>query len=816
VSRGGVMLLTDLLQDVRVGCRSLRNTPLVATVTLVTAAVVIGANTTIFSLLNVLLLRDLPVRAPESLVQFTWQYPGDPPLNHFGAEQYERFRDNNTAFSEMFGLGPFRLDGASPAGPETLNGECVTGNFFQALGISSAAGRVLSDGDNTPGSEAVAVLSWSYWRERFNLDRGILGQRVVVAGIPATIVGVASREFSGLIVGYKPQIWIPLAVCERKAPSRLALVARLKDGVTLEAAAAEMRVLDRPRIELLAVKDPQWRKVTLNLASARTGLSTPLHDQFGKPLWVLMGIVAALLLLAGANIAGIFLARGAARQREMAIRVSLGAGRLRIVRQLMTESLLLATAGSLLGLLGAYFGADLLLRILSSGTRMIGVPPSVVVTIDGHVLLFTMTITVLVAVLFGSVPAWTAFVSAPASWLRDSGVAGIPRQRRLMAHGLVVAQVALSLALLTVSSLYVRHLGHLRNKELGFDRTSVLLVGVDAAPTGLTSPQLQTAFQELMQRFGAVPGVRSVTLSGTSPVSGGAASRFVTVDGFQEPPEARRRLMLNVVAPRYFETYRTPLVAGRDFQFGDEAGPPVAIVNEAMVRHYFADGHAVGKHIRLENDPLLYEIVGVVGDAKYLEVRSRAPQTVYVSCFQQNRTCSEFSLRTDIPPRGVASDVRRVVGDVLKEARLAKVTTLAEQVDAAIVPERLIAALSGFVGSAAALLAAVGLYGLLAFTVARRTREFGVRLALGASARDITVIVLRNALVLAVIGVIVGAPLASWATSVAATMVVNLSPEGVGPMVVACGTMIAVALLAAYVPVRRATRVDPLTALRSE
>ncbi len=625
--------LADLHQDVRYGFRVLVQTRIATCVSLLTIAIAIGASTAIFSLLNVLLLRDLPVRDPASLVQLRWQYPGDPPLNMFGTAHYRSFRDENTVFSDVFGLAPFRLQDTAPAGPGALNVVCVTGNLFQSLGVESAAGRLLGPGDDMPGSEMAAVLSWSYWRERFNLDPGAIGQTLTVIDIPVTIVGVASRDFSGLVVGYRPEVWLSTAGCERKAPVGLALTARLKPGVTLEQATAEARILDQPRIEGLAARDPQWRQVVLTLSSARAGLSTPLHDQFAQPLWVLMAVGGVLLLLAGANLGGMFVARGTARQREMAIRVSLGAGRSRIVRQMLTESLLLATAGGLLGLLGAYLGAGLLLRIMSSGTRMIGAPPAIDVTIDGNVLLFTVSSTLLAALLFGVAPAWTAFVRTPASSLRGSGAAGVPRRRRFIGDGLVVAQVALSLSLIAVSNLYVRHLSNLRGAELGFDASSVLLVGLDTSHTGLTRAQLNPVFRDLVQRFAGIPGVQSATVSGTTPISGAAASRFVTVEGFAEPPESRQRVMVNGVGPRYFETYRTPLVAGREFEFSDDAGPRVAIVNQTMARHYFPDGQPLGKRIRFDKDPQPYRSSAwsATGSTQMSESARRGPSTFITS-----------------------------------------------------------------------------------------------------------------------------------------------------------------------------------------
>ena len=340
-------------------------------------------------------------------------------------------------------------------------------------------------------------------------------------------------------------------------------------------------------------------------------------------------------------------------------------------------------------------------------------------------------------VLFGLAPAWNAFASAPASSLREIGGAGDTRSRRLFGKSLIVAQVALSVVLLSAAGLFVGHLSNLRNLDLGFDRHSVLLVTLNPQGSGYNRIQLSRLYRDLLQRLQAIPGVRSASLSGATPIEGAAASRFASVEGFQEKPEDRRYLMLNGVGPKYFETLGTPLIAGRDFQFEDAGRPRVTIVNQAMARHYFGGGSPIGKHVTFDGDDMPYEIVGIVGDAKYLDLHEAAPRTVYLNAFQDGFINSQFSLRTDVPPTAIAGEVRRAVSDVLKTVRVAKVTTLAEQVDASIVPERLIALLAGFFGVLGASLAAIGLYGLLAYTVARRTNEIGIRMSLGATERDV-------------------------------------------------------------------------------
>ena len=521
-------------------------------------------------------------------------------------------------------------------------------------------------------------------------------------------------------------------------------------------------------------------------------------------------MVGGVLLLACVNVGGLLIARGAARQQEMAVRVALGAGRFRIVRQVLTESLGLASVGGLLGIAGARVGATLLMQMMVSGTRSPGPSPHLDIPLDGRVLTFTAGATVMAALLFGLVPAIAAFVSAPAPALRQATGAP-PRARRLFGHGLVVAQIAISLVLVSVAQLSIGHLRHLRDRSLGFDRDGVLLLSVNVPPAH-DRQQLAALYRDAVAELEAIPGVRAVAASGTTPIAPGAASRFLRAEGFDEPVQNRQRVSMNFVSPNYFATYRTPLLAGRDFRETDRDQPRRVIVNEALASRYFAGRGAIGRRVWLENEPDPYEIVGIVGDAKYHEVREAAPPTIYLFA-PMSRT---LSVRTSVRPTAVATDARRIVTQVFGPDSVRGVTTLADQVDAAIVPERLMAVLAGFFGGVGALLAAVGLYGLLAYTVTRRTREIGIRIALGAARADIIAMVLSNAVWLVVAGLVVGAPAAFWSNRLAASVLENLPSGGARPIGVAVLAMIPVALLAAYVPARRATRIEPLAALRTE
>jgi predicted permease len=453
------------------------------------------------------------------------------------------------------------------------------------------------------------------------------------------------------------------------------------------------------------------------------------------------------------------------------------------------------------------------MRIITSGTLAPGPSPRWDIPLDTRVLMFTVAVTVLAALLFGLMPAIAAFVSAPAPALRRGGSAR-PRSRRAFGNGLVVAQVAISLALLSVSQLSIAHLRHLRDRSLGFDRTGVLLMSIDTSRAP-DRQQLAALYRHIVPRLEAIPGVRTVAASGTTPIAPGAASRFLRAEGFDEPGQDRQRVSLNTVSPDYFATYETPLLAGRDFRDADFEEPRRVIVNQALARRYFAGRDPIGLHVWLENDRDSYEIVGVAGDAKYQDIRLPAPPIVYL-CAPMSSGSTTLSVRTDANPLVVAADARRIVTDALGTGSVRRVTTLAEQVDAAVVPERLMAILGGFFGAVGALLAAIGLYGLLAHAVASRTKEIGIRMAVGATRGDVVRMMLRGGMTLVAAGFVAGAPLAFWATRLAATAIEGLSGGGLPPVASSAVAILVVAALATVSPVRRASRVEPGLALRSE
>jgi predicted permease len=822
----GWLWLEQIAQDLRYGLRALRKSPRFAAVAVLTLALAIGANTAIFSLINVLMLRPLPVSNPAELVELLHRFPEEPALNGFSHEAFRLLRARNHVFTGLIAATyqPFEVR-ANNLEPQVVPGGFVDGTFFTVLGVKPVIGRLIGpEDDQNEHPSPVAVLSWPYWKSRFNMDRQVLGKQILLEDVGVTVVGVAPRGFSGLRQQAGQDLWVPLSLQPTINRSVLGwgslnLVGRLKEGVLFEQARAEMAVLFHSVVQA-PNNNPFLRQMNFEMKPASAGLTSPLRQQFTTPLLVLMGIVSLLLLIACTNVASLLLVRGAARQHEMGVRICLGAGRFRLVRQVLTEALLLSAAGGLLGIAIAYFGASGLVRMFASGRAMPGLPVSLPlqVTPDLRVLLFTGGVVLLTGLLFGLAPAFGALKTPPVYAMRPRGQAGNSAFRRFFGKSLVVTQVALSVVLLSAAALFVGYLSNLEHLDLGFRRDHLLLVSLDAQRSGLKPAQFLEQTKILLAQLEAVPGVRSVTLSSMTPISGSAQSCYcVNVEGHEEAIGNHHILTsINHVAPNYFETYGTPLLAGRPFSREDQAGHPVAIINQAMVRDYFGDGNPLGKHLAFDLDKISYEIVGVVGDARYNEIREDTRPTIYLDVFRAGQASSQLTLRTSLDPESMAPEVRRIVNNLLKTVPVARITTMVEQVDASIVPERLIATLSGWFAALGALLAAIGLYGLLAYTVARRTNEIGVRMALGAERSAVLQMVLRDAFELACAGLAIGAPFAFWGKKVAAHLIRDLPTNSALPIVLGVVAMLVIALIAAYLPARRATRLDPMAALRYE
>ncbi|MGC2108749.1 MAG: ABC transporter permease [Candidatus Korobacteraceae bacterium] len=817
----GLRLWDELWGDLRYALRRMRRSPGFTAVAVLALALGTGANTALFSLINTLMLRTLPVRDPRQLVAVMHRFPGEPALEGFSWPAYQLMRDHNhvlsgltAAINQRFQMPAEKLE------PQTVDGAYVDGNFFALLGVEPALGRLIaSDDDQADNPSEVAVISWSYWKSRFNLDPKILGKQIVIDNAQVTIVGVAARGFSGLQIENPQNLWLPLTMrpsVTRSGLERppLSLVGRLKSGVSIDLAQAELAVLYRSTLEeqAAATKNPFVRKVKLELLPAGEGLSR-LREQWSKPLLALIAVAGLLLLIACTSLAMVLLARGAAREHEMAQRMSLGAGRLRLMRQLLTESLAMSAIGSLLGVFLAYFGVQVLVRMISA-VRRPGPPVELHIHPDWRLLMATVAVALLTGLLLGVVPALRAMATAPAPALKHTGNAGETRFGRLSGPGLVVAQVAMSVVLLSAANLFVGYCANLEHAELGFRRDHVLLVTLDTAHSGYDDRQLLRLYQELLTRLEAIPGVRSASICAVSPIQGAGANRGVTVEGYAARPGEIRNVMENWIGPKYFQTLGTPIVAGRDFTFADTGR--VAIINQTMARRYFGGHDPLGRQIVFDGDKQPYHIVGVAGDAKYLALREATYPTMYLNTFQEHEAVSQFALRTSIDPEAVLPDVRREVSDLLKTVTISRATTLNDQVDASIVPERLMATASGWFGALGALLAAIGLYGLLAYTVARRSNEIGIRMALGASRGRVMRMVLSGALTTVCIGLAIGGVAAFWAGHFAASLIADLPAKSAAPIAFGAIAMTMIAALAACGPAYRASHVDPMEALRYE
>lgn len=591
--------------------------------------------------------------------------------------------------------------------------------------------------------------------------------------------------------------------------------------MTLDQARAEMALLFRFTIEerLASSTDPQVRNLRVELEPARAGF-TGVRDRVGQPLLVLMSIVGLLLLLACLNVAGLLLARGAGRAQEIALRIGLGASRGRLLRQVLTESLLLSLLGTVAGAGIAYFGAAMLLRILDSGRAHERV--NLQVHADANLFLFAAAMAILTGLLFGLAPALSSLGRAPSPALRQSARASETRLHRLFGRALVAAQVAISMLMLSSGGLFMAHLANLKGVDLGFCRDHVLLATLDPSRSPYQGEKLSAAYRELLERLHTIPGVRLASLSAPTPLVGAGASGFATAEGFEERPEDKRRISLSWVAPKYFETVATPILAGREFNFHDQTNWRVAIISQAVAQYYFGNRDPIGKRITLSQvtntrESVTYVIVGVAGDANYREIREAERRIIYLPAFRDGRvTAGTFVIRTNVEPESIASEVRRVVHDTVQSMPVTSITTLSDQIDASIVPERLMATLSGFFAALGALLAGIGVYGLLAFTVARRTNEIGIRIALGATPGGVLRMVSLEVLATIAAGILFGVPAAIWGRTLAAAMIQDLTTDPAASMGSGMIVIIAVALLASYGPAHRAAHVDPMESLRHD
>jgi predicted permease len=830
-------MVESALQDFRYALRQLRKNAGFASVVVVSLALGIGANTAIFTLIDAVLLRMLPVEEPRELYFVSRHRPTGTELG-YTHEDFRSLRAANPVFTDIAAYGTARINVSIGGSIEpTAEGQLVTGSYFSVLGIKAIAGRTIGpDDDRNPNGHPVAVITHSYWKRRFESDPSAIGRTIALSGTPFTIIGVTPPDFFGIEVGRAADIFVPAMMQPAVMPASenlldnpiiitgwLTAVGRLKPEHTAQQAAAALAALDvlRPIMKkpLMPGEPPERIPERLGLMPAATGLSA-LRQQFSEPLFILMGVVGVVLLIACANVASLVLSRAASRQPEFSMRLALGAGRWRLVRQLLVESVVLAAIGGLCGLALARWATGALVAFLSSGRT----PIVLDLEPDLRILGFTAAVSILTGILCGLVPALRAS--------RVDVISGLKGQARGTVGGglwlkpgkiLVVCQVALCLVLLFGAGLFVRSLQTLDSQDDGFDRESVLVIRVE--PKGSdqrnipgTSVRLNQTYRDLKQRVEALPGVRSASLAHFNPTDlWRFASPLKLPSGDVIPVQ---RLM---VYPNYFATMGIPIRSGRDIEDRDLelTSPYVALVNEAFVRQVMNGQDPIGKPF-FERGDRPREIIGVVKDSRYSTLREATPPIMYQPFLQTNTGRGQMTLhvRLSNAAPGVAARVREEVQRLDKDMPLFAVHTLAAQMASALSRERLVATLSGLFSLLSLMLACIGLYGLMAFSVVRRTSELGIRMALGAARWAVVKMVLGEALILVLAGIAIGVPAAfiagRLATKLVAGLLFGLTTTDPITMTAAAILLMLVAAAAAYFPASRAARIDPLAALRTE
>ena len=841
-----------LMQDVRVGVRALAKSPGFTLVALLSLALGIGANTAIFTLLNVVLLRPLPVPHPEQLYLFgegkgvgstggmpntSWQL--------FSYSLYKEFAAQTQSFAGVAAQSSIQMGSHISVGggaTEHVRIDLVSGSYFNVMEVPPALGRVIAESDDrAAGASPVAVASYGWFQRHFQGNPAAIGQTVHIQGRDYTIIGVAQAGFRGIAPAQPADLWIPLSMEKEISPGwngladhdfqSLYLIGRVKPRLSLTQAGASTNVLFRQIVRSEFLGGNASPRDLADLAKARVDLSSAagglpgLKLHYSVPLEILMGIVALVLLIACANIANMLLARGVARGRELAVRQALGATRLRIMIQLLTESLLLAVAGAGLGVLLAWRGLQVLLVLGSQGPETMPLD----LTPDVRVLGFTLLVTVLTAVLFGVAPALRATRLELTPALRDGRGASSASARGALSRSLIVGQVALSILLLAAAGLFLRSLRNLTHQDLGFDTRNVMVFSLDEYAANLPlDARLTQLQQQIEQKVQALPGVQSASFS-MFTFNQGEWSGSMMMQGVTPNILNSEDVLYNVIGNEFLQTLGIPMAAGRNFAAQDTAtSPHVAIVNETLARTFFPNGAAIGHRLCLcdpnaaheEKHDFDTEIVGVVRDAKYVGMGEGKHMAAYFPYTQRIQYFGNFSVKSNGPVGALVPAVRRAVAEVNPEIAVAQVEPLADEVQGSIATQRMIGWLSAFFAGLAVFLAAMGTYGLISYSVARRTNEIGIRVALGAQARVLLWMVLRESLVLLAAGLVIGVPLAlGVAHGLASVLKEQLyQVSAMDPMAfVAAGVVVsAMTVAAAWIPAQRAARVDPLTALRCE
>ena len=837
--------METLFQDIRYALRMLVKSPAFTAVAVLTLALGIGANTAIFSLVNALLLKMLPIKAPQELVAVgdptlvNSRSNGTPRTDLYSYPLYREFRDNNTVFGGLIAAGTehrLQIDASAAGGTseETVVARLVSGNYFPVLGVDATAGRVLGENDDTAeNANPVVVLSYGYWNRKFALSPAIIGKEIRLNGYPFTVIGVSQQNFQGDVIGEDIAAFIPLSMQPeiirgsswRNNPnfSWLTLLGRLKPGISAAQAKANINLIFKQALKgpygatLSADDRSAIADAQINVEPGGSGLSE-FRSDYRTPLLLLMGIVGLVLLIACVNVANLLLARATARSKEVAVRLAMGANRGRLLRQLLTESILLAFVGGVCGALLSVWGVRLLVKIFGSDASSLPLSP------DVRVLAFTMAVCLLTGILFGLAPSIKTLKVQVSPTLKDSATAAPEGVSRFgWGKGLVAGQVALSLLVLFAASLLVRSLQKLMTQNLGFDSDRIVTARLDPMAVGYKGERMKQLAQELTSRLSTLPGVRGITYSQDGLFSGSESADAIMVPGFNAGAPKDRVAREDYVGPDYFGVVGIPILMGRGIGPQDTfSSTRVAVVNEAMVKYFFHGENPIGRQFQIDdpdekNRP--FTVIGISKDAKDhgSMLREAIPPRFY-HAFQQEVDPRHFVLEVGMSgdAGSVTTELRSQILAVDSHLPIDFIRTVRHQLEGSLSNHIALAKLSAFFAGLALLLACIGLYGIMSYTVAGRTREIGLRMALGAQRINVLQLVLREGMILVVVGLAVGIPLALISSRLLSSMLYGLRSTDPISLLGVMAILAAVATLAGYIPARRATKVDPMIALRYE
>jgi predicted permease len=811
--------LESLAQDFRYSFRSLRGSPVFALVAISSLGLAIGANTAIFSFVNALLLKHLPVPEPSQLVQIAEYEGGDEIGSAFSFPFIQSLDKDNSVLDGVAGRFPVRVNLTAEGSGAPFSGEVVTGDYFRTLRVKPALGRLLTEDDVQAGAaNPVCVISYSLWKERFAGDPNIIGRKLPLNAHPFTVVGVTEQGFFGPQLQTRVDLQIPVSLMDNfmggffssgageamwKSADFIWLqpLARLKPGMSLIQAQAAIQ-------SAAHAAKPKAEKSNFRLSDGSQG--TNGASNYAKPITILMSIVALVLLIACANLAGLLLARANFRAKEFAVRLSLGASRWRVLRQLMVESLVIAACGNVVGLLLASWIVHTLLAYLNTGRRadsLLQASP------DALVIAFSISLSLLTALLFGLIPSWQSarpdLIPALKGSSTSSNLGGLALRKFL-----IVFQIALSVVILFGAGLLTRTLSKLQTIDLGFDPARIVTLSVDPAMNGHRPAESDRIFDDILNRLRTQPGVRAASLSVVSPLTGGMIPLAIDVPGHVQE-RSDRQANFNMVTPDYFKTLNQTMLAGRDFDLRDsKKAAQVAIVNDLFVQHYMPGQDPIGRHFKVEGSDR--EITGLVKNVRYQSLREQPGPAIYLPVAQTMNSGYTLLVRTDLPWRQAIAQIQSVIHSVDPKLPISEIQELQQQIDQTISSERVLSFLSALFSVLATLLCSLGIYGLIAYAVSRRTREIGIRFAIGAQKSDVARLFLRESVFLVLLGVAAGIPLALMSTRALKSLLFGVASTDVSALVWTIAIFLATGLLASLIPVLKAARIEPLEALHYE